>query len=275
MNDFSIKNYSKLNLSLLWVPLSALFLICLFLYWHNAWGAERYIEIQKDSFFYINYNLSFYADLQYNLTQLGNALILFSFLSLFVIYAPVIWESLASGSVISLFFCDILKKLFAVPRPAAVFENNTFLIIGKKVCASNSLPSGHSITIFTTIAVVMFAFMPYKIKYRILWCGSLLIFGAAIVITRVGVGAHYPIDVLAGAAIGFISGLLGIFLNRRFNAWKWIRYKRYYPFFIVSFLLCCCCLIYKIKDENLTIFYLSLISLIISLYEITSAYIKK
>ncbi len=117
--------------------------------------------------------------------------------------------------------------------------------------------------------------MPQKLKYKVIWCSSLLISGLIIAFTRVAVGAHYPLDVIIGSIIGYISGLLGIFINHRYNIWEWINLKKYYPVFILLFSICAMILINKILNENLIIFYLSLISLLTSLYIITYSYAKK
>ncbi|ASE62249.1 phosphatase PAP2 family protein [Chryseobacterium indologenes] len=275
MNKTVITTYVPTCLSLLYVPLFFLTIILFFLYKQDALNIDAYIGIQEHWFFFLNSKLSKYPVLQYNLTQLGDALVLLPFLSIFVMYAPKIWQSLLSASLVSAFFCNILKKLFTVPRPAAVFDNEAFVIIGKTLSGHTSLPSGHSITIFTTITILMFAFMPQKLKYKVIWCSSLLISGLIIAFTRVAVGAHYPLDVIIGSIIGYISGLLGIFINHRYNIWEWINLKKYYPVFILLFSICAMILINKILNENLIIFYLSLISLLTSLYIITYSYAKK
>lgn len=267
--------YSKLKMSLFFLPLLLLFAIAAFLFQKNAFTADSYIALQKTSFYYINSILGQFPSIEYNLTQAGNALIPFSFLAILVVYVPKIWEALASGSLLSLLFCNFLKGFFAVPRPAAALDNNSFIIIGKIVCGNNSMPSGHSITIFTTITILLFGFMPLKLSSKILWCCMLTALGFVLILTRVAVGAHYPLDVIVGAIIGYISGLLGIFINRKYNIWRWINNKKFYPVFILGFTMCACCLIHKIIDENLVIYYLSLIAIIISLYEITTAYIKR
>jgi membrane-associated phospholipid phosphatase len=209
-----------------------------------------------------------------NLTQLGDALIFLSFLGIFIVYAPKIWESLISGLLASLLFSSILKNIFAIPRPAAVFDNNSFVIVGKKLSGFNSCPSGHSITVFTVLTVLLFAFMSQKLKYKITGFALLVITGLTIAFTRVGVGAHYPIDVITGSIIGYISGLAGIFISRKYKIWDWVNNKKYYPIFILLLLACCFILINKIINENLIIFYLSFISLIISLYIIIDVYAK-
>jgi membrane-associated phospholipid phosphatase len=275
MNINSINNFSRLKPSLFFLPLFILITIVLFLYMEDALNVANYIQIQKNGFFFINSKLSQFPHTLYNLTQLGDELILLSFLSLFIVYAPKIWECLLSASLVSAIFSNLLKQIFAVPRPAAVFDNNSFVIIGKALTGHTSLPSGHSITVFTILTVLLFAFMPKKLNYKILWIFPIISIGLLLVFTRVGVGAHYPLDVIIGCIIGYISGLLGIFINEKYKIWTWINNKKYYPIFILLFLVGCISLINKIMNENLIIFYLALISLVVSLYKISMLYVKK
>ncbi len=275
MNTIVINNYSKLKLSVFYLPLFLLTTIFLFLYHQHALHADEYVQIQKDCFFFLNYKLGQFPNIQYNLTQLGDASIILSFLSIFIVYAPKMWESLISASLVSLILSNLLKNIFSVPRPAVVFDNNSFIIIGNTAVGHASLPSGHSITVFTTLTVLLFAFIPKKWKYKILWVLLTIIVGVVIVFTRVGVGAHYPLDVLIGSIVGYISGLIGIFINEKYKIWAWINNRKYYPIFILLILIWCILLITKIIDENLIIFYLSLISLVVSFYKITYVYAKK
>lgn len=275
MNENVFYNYSKLKLSLLYLPLSFLFLIALLLYSQNSLNVQDYVQIQKSSFYFINHHLGQFPVVECNLTQLGDASILLSFLIIFIIYAPKIWESLLSASIVSLLFSYILKISFLVPRPAQVFDEASFIIIGKKAVGFSSLPSGHSITVFTTLTVLMFALMPLKLRSKILWVFSIFIFGLIVVSSRVGVGAHHPLDVIIGSTIGFLSGLIGIFISRKFKIWNWISNKRYYPIFILLVIVCSISLTMKIINENLIVYYLAIISLFVSLFKITYVYIKK
>lgn len=96
-----------------------------------------------------------------------------------------------------------------------------------------------------------------------------------IAFTRVGVGAHYPLDVIAGAILGYLSGILGIFINQKYKTWTWISDKRYYPVFMLVIAICSIVLINKLINEKLIIFYLSLINLMVVLHIITNIYAKK
>ena len=275
MNTSVINNYSKLKPSLFFLPALLLITIVLFLYNYDSLHAYKYVQIQKNSFFFINYHLGQFPNILYNVTQIGDATIFLSFLSIFILYAPKIWESLISASLVSLIVSNVLKNIFSVPRPAVVYDNNSFIIIGTTAVGHASLPSGHSITVFTTLTVLLFAFMPEKLGYKILWVLFTIIAGLIIAFTRVGVGAHYPLDVIIGSIIGYTSGLIGIFISQKFKIWAWINDKKYYPIFILLMLICGISLIIKIIDENFIIYYLALISLFFPFYKITYAFVKK
>ncbi len=256
------------------LPLFLLIAISLFLYSQNALSVIGYIQIQKDSFYLINSFLGQYPSFEFNLTQLGDAIIFLSFLSIFIVYAPKIWEALIPASLISCIFSFSLKTIFAVPRPAAVFDENSFIIVGKTLLGHTSLPSGHSITVFTVLTVLLFAFMPRKINHKIIWSLLIIVLGLILAFTRVGVGAHYPIDVIIGCIVGYISGLAGIFISRIYKIWTRVANKKYYLLFILFLLICSVILINKIIDQNLIIYYLSFASLIVPLYKVIYIYAK-
>lgn len=275
MNANVIKNYSAQKKTLFLFPIFLLVVIVLLLYKEDALSVDQYIQVQKDCFLILNSKLSQFPETNLNLTQLGDAIVILSFLGLFFIYAPKIWESMISASLVSCIICCSLKELFNVPRPAAAFDNDSFVIIGQRLAGHNSLPSGHSITVFTVLTVLLFAFMPHALKYRILWSTFIILTGLIFVVTRVGVGAHYPLDVVIGGTLGYLSGLLGIFINEKYKIWAWINNEKYYPIIIVFFLFSLVSLIDRLLSANLIIYYLSLVALVISLYKITIVYVKK
>lgn len=276
IKDVDVKdNYFKFRCSLFIVPLFLLTGIIIFLYKEDALRVDHYIQIQKYCFYFLNTALSQFSTVVFNLTQLGDEIVMLSLLSVLLLYASKVWEALISASLVSCIFSCSLKRIFTVPRPAAVFDHNTFVIIGKTLNGHNSLPSGHSITAFTILTVLLFGFMPEKLNYKILWYILIISLGLILIFTRVGVGAHYPLDVIIGGTIGYISGLLGIFINEKYNLWIWVSNKKYYPIFILFFSICCISIITKIMDENLFIFYVALTSLIISLYKTIHVYVKK
>lgn len=275
LNNDVVNNYAKLKLSLLILPLVLLAAIAFFLYSHNSLSALQYTQIQKNCFFVLNHHLGQYPNLEYNLTQIGDASIFLSFLLIFLVYAPKIWEALISASLVSLVFSKVLKTFFDVPRPAEIYDHDLFIIIGKAAVGYSSLPSGHSITIFTSLTVLLYGFMPKDYKLKFAWVLFILALGLFIASSRIGVGAHHPLDVIIGCILGYISGLSGIFISRNYKIWNWVGNKKYFPIFIILIIGCGISFISKIMGDPLPVFYLALISLCISLYKIVYIYVKK
>ncbi len=275
MNTCVIQNYSQVKPSLFYLPLLILTSIALLLYSHHSLQADKYVQLQKEAFYFINYHLGQFPRVLYNVTQIGDASIVFALLSIFLLYASKLWEALISASLVSLILSAVLKNIFSVPRPAVALDNNSFLIIGNKAVGFASLPSGHSITVFTTLAILLFAFMPQKMTSKVLWALLAVTVGLVISMTRVGVGAHYPLDVIVGSTVGYISGLIGIFISQKYKVWAWINNTRYYPIFLALMLAAGISLIIKIMDENLVIYYLALLSLIFPFYKMLYAFLKK
>lgn len=275
MNNSVINNYSRLRSSFWLFPFFLLAAIFLFLYYQDALSVQQYVLVQQNCFFYINSILSQFPSAIYNITQFGDEFVFLSFLSIFILKEAKVWEALLSGSMLSALFSFLLKNYFSVPRPAAVFDHDQFVIIGKELSGSTSLPSGHSITVFTILTVLLFAYMPSKTFHKIGWSILILAAGTMLVFSRVGVGAHYPLDVIIGSLIGYVFGLAGIFIARRYSIPNWISGQKYLPVFMLVFLICCILLILRITQENLFVYYVSLVSVCLSLYKLSAQYVKR
>lgn len=99
---------------------------------------------------------------------------------------------------------QILKKLFERPRPYTVNPDVT-LIVDK--LSSFSFPSGHS-RCAVECAVAIF----YNNKK---WGIAAITVAVLTCLSRLYLYVHYPTDVLAGAALGVIDGLLAIFIVKK------------------------------------------------------------
>lgn len=277
LNSKVTENFKRVNYSSLIPPIVVLLLFYIYFIFSKGAGSyvDEYVSLQKDLFLTINAYLSKFPVLQFNLTQLGDVLIFFPLLTVFMVYSPKLWEGLITSALLSLIVSAGLKKLFHVPRPAAMFDNDTFTIIGRTLTGNTSLPSGHSIATFVVITTLLFAFMPARNRQKIIWIILMLATGLFIAFSRVGVGAHYPFDVLIGSTIGYIVAVLGIRINARLNWLTWMRNKKYHPVFVVLFAAWIFAIVQKIVADNLLIFYFSLIALVISLYLIIKSYVQK
>ncbi len=277
LNSRVTNNFKEVTLRRLVFPLFLLVSISLYFIITSISGNhdKEYINIQKDVFFKLNRELSKFPFLEFNLTQLGDALICFPLLAFFFIYAPKLWKVVLTSSILSLLVSAGLKRIFAVPRPAAVFDPDSFVIIGKKLSGSTSLPSGHSITIFILITTLLFAFMPATRLLKIVWQVSIISLGLLVASSRVGVGAHYPLDVVIGCTIGYILAVLGIVFNNKVNWLSWFDNKKYYPVFCLLFAIWCFLIFKRVAVDNLPVYYLSIISLVVPVILMINIYVKK
>ena len=104
------------------------------------------------------------------------------------------------------------KNFLPSDRPAGVLSADQLHIVGQ-VLKHSSFPSGHSFTAFAFAALIIFLS-----KRRVLAALLLLPLAALIAFSRIAVGAHWPADVFAGAALGWICGLWGAWIAAR---WRW------------------------------------------------------
>ncbi len=152
-------------------------------------------------------------------TMLGDTTVLFALMTPLLLWRPqALMASLAAVPLGGL-FSVIAKRGFDTPRPAAVLDLDQFQVIGP-LLMGHSFPSGHSITAFAAAAAVLATSTPSIRSRR---CGALLIavlaLAATVSLSRVAVGAHWPLDLVFGAGGGWLAGLSGALLTRRFPAW--------------------------------------------------------
>lgn len=95
---------------------------------------------------------------------------------------------------------ELLKELLHVPRPAVAIGLAQIHIVGAAKFG-NSLPSGHAVFSFVTAYLLGHRRSPR-------WQIPLYTFAVLVCWSRVYVGAHYPLDVAAGAAVGTGVGVL-------------------------------------------------------------------
>lgn len=104
-----------------------------------------------------------------------------------------------------------LKALAARPRPAAVLPPEALHVVGE-VLRHGSFPSGHTVTAFTLAGCWVLAAAPQRRARAALVALPL---AAGVGVSRIAVGAHWPLDVAFGALLGWLCALLASAAARR------------------------------------------------------------
>lgn len=143
---------------------------------------------------------------------LGNGWYDFGLASALLLLAPrQLVASVCAGALAGL-TGRLLKLTFELPRPAAVLDPSSFHILGKPLTYL-SMPSGHTLTAFSLITAFYFSTKPDKRKPLLF----LFLLATATGTARIAVGAHWPADVMAGAALGILGGLIGATIANYFS----------------------------------------------------------
>lgn len=143
------------------------------------------------------------------LTVLGDERVALA-LALFLSYRhPRVFWTLICAALVAIAYSRGLKPLVDAARPPAVLTADAFQLIGEGH-RSESFPSGHSVT-----AAVLFGVLAY---FSPRWRLALSIVAVIVGLSRVAVGVHWPVDVLAGLAGGALAALAGVWLARR-SSW--------------------------------------------------------
>jgi membrane-associated phospholipid phosphatase len=100
-------------------------------------------------------------------------------------------------------FAKVVKEAFPRGRPGAVLEDPRLRGIGTE---GLGFPSGHA-SVSAALAFVLFAYLPR------MWRWVIVVLGVIVSVGRLYVGAHLPLDVVGGAALGVAAGALVTFVG--------------------------------------------------------------
>lgn len=99
---------------------------------------------------------------------------------------------------------QLLKAMFDFGRPLALLPPGEAFVTGIPLW-SHSMPSGHSAMAFAAAALLLLG--PLR-GGAIALRAAVVLAALAIALSRVAVGAHWPSDVIAGAALGWACGVV-------------------------------------------------------------------
>jgi membrane-associated phospholipid phosphatase len=143
-------------------------------------------------------------------TVLGDTAVALTLFLPFALRRPDVLWALAVSAVLATLFVHGLKPIFDEPRPPAVLSPESIAIIGAPYRA-HSFPSGHTTTIFVAAALIWLHFTSP-------WMRAIALAIATLVgLSRAVVGVHWPVDIAAGMAGGWIAACLGTSLARRWR----------------------------------------------------------
>ncbi|HHF51108.1 MAG: phosphatase PAP2 family protein [Candidatus Aminicenantes bacterium] len=177
-------------------------------------GVVLVTGLNKDLFFLINQTSQITGDMFWAfLTFLSDGLVVFVILFPLIYRKPrLIWTVLVAAVLLTL-FGQAVKHISRIPRPPRVLSSESFHLIGPD-WGYNSFPSGHASMIFSLAGV-------FSLTVKRNWLRLLLIgLASVIAAARIVVGVHWPVDVLAGAALGWFSIWIGLEISER-TAWAW------------------------------------------------------
>ena len=137
------------------------------------------------------------------ITSLGNADIIWIVLAVVLLILPKTRKTgiiVAAALLMDLILCNlILKNLVARVRP---YDVNTAIAILIKKPLDFSFPSGHTAASFAAMTALFLA------KMKKAWIAALVL-AVLIAFSRLYFYVHYPTDVLGGAVVGILSGIIG------------------------------------------------------------------
>ncbi|WP_147535242.1 undecaprenyl-diphosphatase [Bacillus marasmi] len=119
------------------------------------------------------------------------------------------------NAAIAFILAEIIGKIAALlysnNQPFAELSNVNQLV---ERAVDNSFPSDHTILMFS----VCFSIWLVKKKQGVVW----LVIAFATGISRIGVGVHYPFDVIVGATIAIIAAILINWGNSKLYFSNWV-----------------------------------------------------
>jgi len=145
-----------------------------------------------------------------NLTSLGEGLIVLSLAGLIAIRWPrAAWTVLVAG-IFGTLLVHGIKEAVGALRPAMILPPDSFTIIGPRLNVV-SFPSGHTTTI-TAFATILYL---HAKNARVAWVLVPLV--VLVGISRMAVGAHWPLDVLGGWLVGILIAIFSYMLAERWR----------------------------------------------------------
>ena len=141
-----------------------------------------------------------------NLTMFGEGYVVLALFAFAIGRRPALLWAGVLGGLVALAASHALKDLASVDRPARVLDG--VHVIGE-LLKRRSFPSGHTTTAFTAAGLLVLGGAPRVLRMAAVPAA------AAVALSRLAVGAHWPTDVLVGAALGWCCARAAIWAGQR------------------------------------------------------------
>lgn len=136
--------------------------------------------------------------LMLSLTHLGNGMVAAMLVLLLAPFRKDLTIRTAIAMVAAGILITLIKESVPLPRPPAAL-GDVVQVLGP-VLKGNSFPSGHTATVFA-LACSLKGFTDVRI-YR-----GALVLAVLVGVSRVYIGAHFPLDVILGAFLGWVCAV--------------------------------------------------------------------
>ena len=103
----------------------------------------------------------------------------------------------------------VLNGVYFRPRPYETLSN---VLLPGGLGSGSSFPSGHATKAFAVAAVVALQWGKKAVPIVLISCG--------VALSRVIIGVHYPLDVMAGAVLGGAIGIFTVYLTEKFGLFR-------------------------------------------------------
>lgn len=165
-------------------------------------------EVNRQYFLSINSLANVYLNpiLIVHVTDLGNGTVASAIILLAIARQPQYGLRVLILVVLLGLVSNFAKQYYDSPRPYLVLDLNLFKIHDFTV-TTDSLPSGHTATIFSLAGLIWLSYCRTWLKYLA------LLIACVVALSRIAVGVHWPIDLAMGALIGWLLAFVAVKLT--------------------------------------------------------------
>jgi len=123
----------------------------------------------------------------------------------------------------------VLKDYFDISRPPRVLSVDLFNVHGP-VHLNDSFPSGHTLSAWMFVSIL---FVSLQTK----WKWGMVFIALLVGLSRIALGVHWPMDVIAGMTLGWAIGLLACGLVEKWPSFSGVVAQRIYGIILFAVIL--------------------------------------